>query len=1164
MSAFGTTPSSNKITTGDIKKVLSNAGIGYRAGRWLRLKGPDLDAISVNSTSGAFKDHRTGEHGSFHTLCARLGIDSGDIVIDATAISRAKTDQEKADKKSIQWAKTQWSRGVPAIKQTRPDGWAQAAWDSDQEQYQDHREAVYDYLASRGLEPMLFMPMIIRIQTQLNPRYKDDKPDNIDAEMVDAGADFAFLMPMYTIGKAEIAENICGVQRTFLKFPEDKYRRVQKIGRAMLGKKGVTTLAPSGSPVILPAVSGPVLGSGEGFETVASFVQTMHRPGVVCWDWSGLKSWSESVRPKEGAPLVAFLVDYDTSLTGQRESAVAVSRIVSQEHGKAVYLLPPESIVPDGKGNRDWNDLLRQSPDSFAAEIIHSWHKSDENIALAPISEDVPAIQKGPRDADPPQAIAEAVERYLAFEKMDKAVKDYLPSYQQQYLIDMENWKAVDLEQRKELKLKKPKLPPLLIKVTTGVGKSHLMREIIKANNIPMLILTRTHKLAQDYIDAGAFGYHGRSQPSSDPRDESNGYTIDDLKRTGANFQQSDCFKYPVIELVAENNHVPALTACRECAHGRKFMIENYHESSQPHKEAIAWFNAHPQANEHRAPACLWLSHQRDASRALIVVAPNASYSDSLATMQRPDGESVPRLVIIDETPDLTRPISASSKEMGVYVSKCRDAINYLKKNTETSEETDKIIADLEAAKAIFEDMGEALGKSVKAKGNQKIPDELAHRIKKLHVDWLPGATGRWEKAEVRYGYEPFVPLRMAKGLIQSVGTGTSIVEEGQIHVHEMSNLGERIKKGLPTIVLDATPAESVEYMVRQKDGQIVDAIAKQYVKITHFNQYLHGRAWKTKEHQQSELESLLTFRELMKAEIGNAPVTLTYMPHCQLAEKTEDKEWGYFGRDDIGQDKWKGRDMLIFGGPIFSPTTQAMAYNSELMLKRLAGDKLSHDWSAEIERGVAVTVGNKVITSKAPLPADPELRAWVLDDYARRMAQGIGRARGVWPRDDGAPINIWIAGGLPLAGLSAHGLEVSEYREEKLNMNEESHRRAEEKVQAAMATLQAADKDPSYRAVNRWLEQNGLPGVRYDAWKKIMQQSVYGPDILSYEGVDALLETLGSIAKVAGCNGVDVSDAALNLWNHPKTDLVTRAAAQVILEASPNSVKWRAEQSDG
>lgn len=84
---------------------------------------------------------------------------------------------------------------------------------------------------------MQFLPLI-RIQTQLNPRYKNGVPDNVDAEVVDVGADFAFLMPMYQIGKAEIAENICGVQRTFLKFPEDKYGKVQKVGQAMLGKKG--------------------------------------------------------------------------------------------------------------------------------------------------------------------------------------------------------------------------------------------------------------------------------------------------------------------------------------------------------------------------------------------------------------------------------------------------------------------------------------------------------------------------------------------------------------------------------------------------------------------------------------------------------------------------------------------------------------------------------------------------------------------------------------------------------------------------------------------------------------------------------------------------------------------------------------------------------------
>ncbi len=1162
----------NTTTHSTVADVLANAGIRYKPGRWLRLKGHDLDAISVNSASGAFKDHRTGDHGSFQALCARLGIDDGGIVIDASAIPRVKTDQEKADNNSIQWAKTQWSRGVPAIQPKRPGGWAQAAWDADQSQYADQREAVYDYLMSRGLDPVQFLPLI-RIQTQLNPKYKDGKPDNVDAEMVDAGADFAFMMPMYQIGKAEEPEHVSGVQRTFLKFAEDKYSRVRKIGRMMLGKKGVTTLAPSGSPVILPESGHAVLGAGEGFETVASWVQTMHRPGIVCWDWSGLKAWSESLQPGEGAPLVAFLVDFDNSETGQRENAAALRRIAAHEHGRAIYLLPPDSITPDAKGNRDWNDLLKQSPDSFAAEIIHSWHKSDENMALAPIAEDAPAIQqKGPRDAEAAQAIAEAVERHIAFQQAEKAAKDYLPAYLD-HLDKIKEWKNVPEEERKTKKLKKPKLPPLLIKVTTGVGKSHLIRELIKEfKDVPLLILTRTHELAEDYQQAGAFQYHGRSEPYIEPINGSE-YTEKDMEENGSKFHDNNCFKYPIVKLTSENNHVPALTACRSCEHGRKFMLENYHERSQPYLDARVWFaqNGFDSDRVENVPACLWLSHQAKASRARVVVAPNASYSQTLATWRTPDGD-VPRLVIVDEIPELTRQMEASSADLGVHARKCLDFLQYfserlnkvrgeqsLESETQAGE-LEEILSDLKAGHAALQKLAKALGDSVGEGGLQRLTDDLVKQIKDLHVDWLPGATARWERAELKYGHEAFVPLRIMKGIIESVATGTATIADGKLHVQEITTLGDRIRKGLPGILLDATPSPAVEYIVQQKGGGIVDAIAKQHVNIVHFNQYLHGRTWKNKAHQQSELESLLTLKEQMTAETGNVPATLTYLPHCELAEKTEDPEWGYFGRDDVGQDNWKGRDMLIFGGPLFSPTTQALTYNSELMLRRLAGDKTSPDWSADIERSAEVTVGNKVITSKAPLPVDPALREWVLDNYARRMAQGIGRARAVWATADN-PINVWIAGGLPLAGLAAYGLGVDEYREEKRNMNDESSRKTAEKVQAAMATLQATDKDTAYRSVQKELERMGLPGVRYDAWKKADSMLSTAPYNNHNEAVDALLEALGSIAKVAEWNGVDLSDAALDLWKHPRTDSVTRVAAQIILEASPSSWKWRQQR---
>lgn len=339
------------------------------------------------------------------------------------------------------------------------------------------------------------------------------------------------------------------------------------------------------------------------------------------------------------------------------------------------------------------------------------------------------------------------------------------------------------------------------------------------------------------------------------------------------------------------------------------------------------------------------------------------------------------------------------------------------------AQELEEILSDLKAGHAALQKLAKALGESVGADGLQRLPDDLVRLVKDLHVDWLPGATARWERAELKYGHEPFVPLRIMKGIIESVATGTATIADG-----------------------------------------------KQHVKIVHFNQYLHGRTWKNKDYQKQELGALANLRDQMWAETGGAsPVVLTYLPHCELAEKAEDPDWGYFGRDDVGQDNWKGRYMLLFGGPLFSPTTQALSYNSELMLRRLAGDKTSPEWSAEVERGVEVTVGNKMITSKAPLPVDSQLRQWVLDNYARRMVQGIGRARAVWATED-KPINIWIAGGLPLAGLAAHGLEVAAYREEKPNMNDESQHRTEEKVQAAMATLQSADKGTGYRAVQKSL----------------------------------------------------------------------------------------------
>lgn len=1118
-----------------IRAALSAAGYKYHGGTWLRLRGCGLDAISINAASGGWIDHRSGERGSYRALAEKLGL--GHIHSEYHEWRQEQQRQQKPYD-SQQRAKTLWARAVPAVKPKKPSHYTQRDWDLAQAPYNDHREAVWNYLISRGLDPLLWMPLI-KIQTRLNPRYdKDGEPANIDAKMSSAGADFAFMIPMYTMGAPEIPGNICGVQRVFLAFPADRYGKVRKIGRAMLGKKGVTTLTPPPgfAPVMLP-VDGLSLGAGEGFETVASFVQTMRHPGIVCWDWSGLRSWSETLQPTADAPTVAFLVDFDASETGQRESAAAVRRIRAQG-GRAVYLLPPLSVTPDSKGNRDWNDALRQGLD-FAAEIVHAWHRSEQDMAKAPVAPDAPTLVKqGPRPAEVAQAIAKAVGRQDAYSAMEKAVEEYIIKYRQ-FMEELARWTAMTAEQKKVRK--KPKLPPLLIKVSTGVGKSRLIRELIDRSRLPILILTLNHTLAEEYAKAGALWYHGRAEPNFQP---GNGafYTEDEA----SHLPESTCFKFPVIKLVTDKNHIPSLTACRECEHGRKWMLEHYHPASQPYQDAQIWFKAHPQIHADAVTPCLWLSHQARISRARVVVAPYQSYSETLATWQN-GGDAVPRLVVVDEIPPLSREIRAHSGDMGIYVEKCKQAIETVQRNAKDGEDWEKIATDLETAQRIFEGLGELLGRSTRE--TTKIPDDIALTVQELHVDWLPGATARWEKAEIKYGHEPFVPLRMARALIQSIATRTAIIEKGRILVHEVTTLGDRIIKGAPTILLDATPSPAVEYIVNQNGGQVINSIAKQYIRIIHFHQYLHGRTWKNRRHQEQELTRLMVLREQMEQETGKTPATLTYMPHCELAGKTDDPDWGYWGRDDIGQDGWKGQNLLIFGGQIFSPETQAATYASELLLRRLAGDKESPDWSKEVERHVEVTVGNQVVLAKAPMPQNPLLREWVLKDYGRRMVQAIGRTRAVWASPDN-PLQIWIAGGLPLSGLAEHGLEVSEYREEHKNLNIVASQAAAKKVEIAVASLQAADKEPSYREVNHLLTERGLPEVRYSVWKEVMKASTTLNNT-THKGVDELLRALGSIVSSADFCGCDPADIAKDRLAAPDLPEIHRIAALLILESA-------------
>ena len=1122
-----------------IPEVLTNAGIGYRGGRWLRLKGQDLDAISVNAESGGWRDHHTSDHGGFHALCERLGIDDGGIVIDRQAIDQTRDSQARADAHARQHARTAWARGVSAVTPKRPSGWAQAAWDSDQSQYSDHREAVYDYLASRGLEdPMLFMPLI-RIQWELNPRYKDGKPDNVDAEMVDAGADFAFMLPMYKIGKAEAPEHISGVQRTFLKFATDKYGRTQKIGRAMLGKKGVTTLAPTGNPVILPE-SGPVIGSGEGFETVASFVQTMHRPGVVCWDWSGLKAWSESLRPGEGAPVVAFLVDCDKSETGQRESAAAVRRIMAHEHGKAVYLLPPESITPDAKGNRDWNHALQQNgAEGFAMAIHAAWWSATADMARAPVSMDDEPIMDGDGAALPrkirktalAQAIAEAADLAAVMADLMAQVDAYILAYLE-WQADSEN---------------APQPKPLLVHVTTGGGKSHLFREKVKqfiAERIPAIILTRTHELGAEYAQVGATHYHGRA-----PLDEEHP-------------QPWACRKYPVVMMAAEKNHAPAASACRHCEHGMSWAYLNYDPRSEPHKKAAAWLRERGLSAD-SVPPCEFMSWLRRIQMKMVVVAPNASFSDGLLRYremqlvgdEESEGEQK-RLPVVDEIPDLFRSISITTADLAEHAAKARKEIADIehKAGGELSEEDSDVTKALQkAVDGLLRPLAAFLGEHTVDQGILHLPDELRQSIAKLRIDWLPASTANWEKVEMEYGQDVVIPLRAARAIVDSCQSGTLTIKGGCIEAQEMTTLGAYIVAGKPCILLDATPSADVQAAVIAAGGNIHHALITQNVEIIRYADRSHGRTYKNDQHKAREIEQMNVSILDMAQERGRDPAVITYSTICDAANVNEKKR-GYFGRHDVGHDLWNGDDLVQWGGPMLSPDAIRQRYQGQRMVALMSGAP-ANDWpeyTDQVVYGVWVTVGVNEEQSLVPLPANERIREWVLNDYGNREAQIIGRVRGA--RSEKAALQIRIHGGMPLAGLARHGLAVAEYREESgrklVEINGERAREAEQRITQAMAALSSADHDTAYRAVSKWLADHNLPAVRYDTWKRV--QSVYGLDKGTIQAVDNLLAALQNSVDSARITGCDPTDIARDRLAEPSLPGVYHAAACVVLDQEP------------
>lgn len=648
-------------------------------------------------------------------------------------------------------------------------------------------------------------------------------------------------------------------------------------------------------------------------------------------------------------------------------------------------------------------------------------------------------------------------------------------------------------------------LPPMAARVTVGVGKSTAAREIARASKLPLVIVVPNHDLAKTYVDGipGARHYFGRQLPAED------GTTT-----------EFTCFKIPLVTQAGDKNHRPAQSLCRTCPHGMAGVLVN--SADQGKIDAANKFFADRGLNPAGYSACRFLYEGLPKSlSAEKLVMPIQSFSDAAGDwFERDPFSGVPyrttqRLVIFDERVDLAHEVTISPAD----VSGWRDSLPKIQERLERSlrrldELTNPSEAETEErknAQGVLNLMPEIDGlfqHLIVALATGEMPDatlikEMDQKIRDAGAS--ASGTARWERVSWNHeSDEFFTPLRALATLAWSLKAGAARVKRNGLHCYEVAPVVDWSVKRGSTIFLDATLSLPTRALIESAGGKIHDASADQNMTVTRIVGHLYARG--KADHKGYERSARAYMREIEKIAMAmpeNSAI-LTHRAYLAYSNTMEDKvedkahpnrkikagnpevtkadfeAWtgrkiGWFGKHDRGQDDWKGMHLAIVGMPIMGSDAWASAYACarSAMLSAGAPDDDWPEFNGKDDWGD----GNNGV----PLPLQPQVRAWLLDDYAGTIAQAVGRNRAVDHK--GEPLTVQLWGGIQSPemdqALARHGVRIQAATPNPIH-RDGAHGREKTDIKLidqAINLVQAAGRCVSQRSV-----RDALAGMRASA----------------------------------------------------------------------------------
>jgi len=699
------------------------------------------------------------------------------------------------------------------------------------------------------------------------------------------------------------------------------------------------------------------------------------------------------------------------------------------------------------------------------------------------------------------------------------------------YLKKSEAYKLkIDKKFDREAEEKKPKLAATILKSTTGTGKTHHNVQMVAqaySMGVPVVITVRDHNLGNEFeaklkaLNIPVRRHYGRSKPEE--------LWTEKRPHPGKSFV---CLKEKAVALAAKNNQRPAQAICQNCEFGKRRSLIKAEEKKQQilitlaeigkHNEKTIqksfiekrinaenskaevqfeidelkkWFKDNAKFNiKIDVDPCTWLDELEITQSHPVIIIPYQSFSDGMAkqviSKKGEKRRTRQRLVVIDESTPVGTAIECGFDQFTFWLS----SIEARRKN-ETKQE---IIDGYDAAKKAFEICKDELGKTSGKDTNlsKKGLDELKTLAIVHGKAVIKSGTAKWERPtrseDIESEHEFITPLRASTAIFASVAAGAiKINKEGKIVVFEINPVVKYLASGgSGGILMDATPSRAMRLLITRGGGEIKEIITKQHIKLIRNTNYYFGRGKqtvslerKTREAQQNLDDAAnlikINFPENYK-DVG-AIIQKVYRKYeVILPEGAEN--WGHWGKDHIGTDKFKHKNLCIFGTHLPSPKALKSLYNIDRAALLQAGIQWP-EWDDEEEEKVYLKEredGDEVFCRA--LPKDEICRAWLLDFVLILIVQAIGRVRGASWDPLKKPLEVHIFGGMPLIGLQEHGLQIDEYRRDRVRdsqpdamakINGKRHEEAQERYKDAQVAL--AEALDSLKAIESRITERNL-----------------------------------------------------------------------------------------